>query len=88
MTAEDLKTVEKLIDLAKKHGVRRVRFEDVELELGPAAPEPLTPKALRELREMFSHGQPSDEDLLYWSAGGAPVGAPLPAAGEGTDGPG
>lgn len=65
MTDADLKS---LVDLCQKHGIRRIKTAEVELEFGPAAS--VDPAELKQWQDMIDKGMPSDEEALFWSVQG------------------
>lgn len=81
MTLPDLKQLDKLFTLCRKHGVEKVKLGDMEFELTGAAPIATAPARTSKSKSMdagpFDPGPiptegitPSEEDLLFWSASG------------------
>ena len=74
---KDLKELEKLLKLCRKQGVTEIKLQDVELKLGDL------PQAQSQSQEPDQEAQdawlglppgfPSEEQLKYYSAGGAPL---------------
>lgn len=71
MTLPDLKALDKIIALCRKRGVKVIKIDNMELTLSDEAP------STRGTKGKATHGEqgqvetdgPSDEDMLYWSAG-------------------
>lgn len=65
MTTNDLTS---LIDLCRKHGIRRIKTADVELEFGS---EPrVDDGAVKAFADAINNGMPSEEETLFWSTQG------------------
>lgn len=64
--------IDSLAPLCRKHGIRRLRVGDVEIEFGPDTA--IDEKKLREFARMLDKGMPTDDEVLFHSApGGRPL---------------
>jgi len=72
MTPKDL---EKVLKLAKKHGLKSLKMDGLEVEFGPPAPVQLkmTDDQIKKMAGSVPE-MPTADDLLMWSTGG-----PLPS---------
>lgn len=79
MNLPDLKQLDKLLTLARKHGVEHIKVGDMEFKLGEVV-QPTSKsrgKAASAVGPLSDPGPigiptdtPSEEDLLFWSASG------------------
>jgi hypothetical protein len=74
---ETVAMIEQLGPACRKHGVRKVRVGDVEVEF--AGPGGVDGDVIKKFQQFLEQGLPTDEEALSWSA---PGWAP-PAAGDG-----
>lgn len=70
--AVDIKELKKLVKYLRKEGISEFKSGDLEFKLGP---EPVIPKSKKTdvsdiVNDVATDG-PTQEDLLFWSAGGA-----------------
>lgn len=83
MSAPTQADLEAVAAFCKKHGIRRIRAGEIEMEFEP----PSAPAAIDRIAEMqkaLLEGQPSDEEMLFWSSFQAAVA--VAAQGEAADG--
>jgi len=65
--------IEEVAPRCKKHGIRRIRIEDIEMEFGPST-ERVTSAEIEKIAAELEKNMPTDEQILFHSApGGAPV---------------
>ncbi len=62
-------TLEQVIATCKAHGVRRISYDGVELDFGPAGPAVApSPEDLMKTAQALAGAMPSDAEMLGWSA--------------------
>jgi hypothetical protein len=71
---KDLKELEALLTLCRKQGVTELTIGDCSLKLGELPP----PKSRKKHKdEAFTSDELTDEQLMFYSAGGPPLGDDL-----------
>lgn len=63
----DLKQIEALLRLCRKHGLQSLKLPDIELSFGSAAP-PLPGRKGATTEQPDVKSEFSEEDALFWSA--------------------
>lgn len=62
---ENLKEIEKIIKLARKHGVLELKVGEIELKLSDHPPKKMHKYAKD--KDEAETSQPTDEEMLFWS---------------------
>jgi len=75
---ESLKELEKLLKLCRKQGVQKIKFDNVELELGDIPHEAggSISNEINDPYKGFPTGELTPEQLMFYSAGGIPENDP------------
>ena len=81
--AVDELLIAQMADMCRRHGLRRLKLGEVEIELAPGEPPMVAEEQpVRALEEALAGAMPPDGDLLFWSTPG-----PLPSEESKRDGP-
>lgn len=69
MKIENLKDLSQIIDLCRKKGIKAITIDGVQIELGETPPKRIRTK--EDTAQPQAETEFTDEQIMFWSAGGA-----------------